>query len=43
MQVLSCGLHPVPLARVLYLTRQHYRGTVISGEDNNLIVVNSVV
>jgi hypothetical protein len=27
---------PEPTARALYLTRQHYRKTVLEGEDNNI-------
>jgi hypothetical protein len=27
---------PGPTARALYLTRQHYRKTVLEGEDNNI-------
>jgi len=29
-----------PVAWALYLTRQHYKKTVFSGEDNNIIIVN---
>ena len=31
-----CGIVPEPMARVLYLTRQHYRKTVLEREDNNM-------
>ena len=32
----------LPLARVLWLTRQHYRKTVTSGEDNNIILLCTI-
>jgi len=31
------GIVSSPLAQALYFTRQYYRGTVPSGEDNNRI------
>jgi hypothetical protein len=34
--VVWCGIVPEPTARALYLTRQHYRKTVLEGEDNNI-------
>ena len=30
------GIVPEPTSRALYLTRQHYRKTVLEGEDNNI-------
>jgi hypothetical protein len=30
-------LVPKPMARALYLTRQHYSKTVLEGEDNNML------
>jgi hypothetical protein len=30
------GIVPEPTARALYLTRQHYRKTILEGEDNNI-------
>jgi hypothetical protein len=34
--VVLWGKVPEPTARPLYLTRQHYRKTVLEGEDNNI-------
>ena len=34
--VVWCGIVLEPTARALYLTRQHYRKTVLEGEDNNI-------
>ena len=34
--VVLCGIVPEPTARSLYITRQHYRKTVLEGEDNNM-------
>ena len=34
--VVWCGIVPEPRSRVLYLTRQHYRKTVLEGEDNDM-------
>ena len=34
------GIRPSSLDQELYLTRQHYRKTVPSEEDNNRIIVN---
>jgi hypothetical protein len=33
------GIVPEPTSRALYLTRQHYRETVLEGEDNNITSV----
>jgi hypothetical protein len=30
------GIVPEPTSRALYLTRQHYRKTILEGEDNNI-------
>ena len=32
-----CGIVPSLLAWALYITRQHYRKTVLEGEDNNML------
>ena len=31
-----CAIVPEPMARVLYLPRQHYRKTVLEGENYNI-------
>ena len=34
--VVRWGIVPEPTAKALYLTKQHYRKTVLEGEDNNI-------
>jgi hypothetical protein len=36
------GIVPELTARALYLTRQHYRKTVLEGEDNNIFSTRNI-